>query len=584
MDLILIVASLAGIGLYLNNTEEPMSDLGSKLPNSRQNQNLHVYEDHNYAQMRREEQIAGEKLFKMSQSPETTGIISPLYNSIPNDNGLIGQSHDRVQETIVAAANEFQETTPTFSNFNPNDADDQVLHDSVSRNNLNQTPFIRGSQPTQNISENVNAGLLERFTGQNADDGTTGMYRPKTERKSFGIKSKNEHVLAGAGLSQDTIDRSREMASEKRQGQPLMAPIYVSQNTRGYVPPERPVSELRSRAPDRQKLNVKYNQGNLGAGSLVGSAPPRPKFQQNHTPREAQLGDVLVPRGISKDAQRPLVLLPQTIRSISDTTGKKYIRPGQSPIEIQASNPSDKYKRVLRNTIRNQTGKTSYLSQGQNAVPIGYTDSNIDSQQKLLHPTGREQVGHIDYQGAGTAPIQEPTEYNLTNERVTMRETTVAEYTPVGQSNTTVQGGYSIANQNARITARETTLAEYTPNAGNGGVYEQRDYKSQYFSNSLKALTSINDYIPRGGIVQIETPHSEARDQSLRGNQSQIGATPGFANINSYLQNVNAHIAPRTKEVSIDRNSMVATELAHQLRDNPYSQFNTIPFSGASLN
>lgn len=538
MDILLIVASLAGIGLYMNNETQRQPKQSTQLrreglTNNKQTLDattFHPYEQNQYKIMKQNEQRAADELYEKSKNPTKTGVIPPLFNTMdsvdtPKKKADGGSQAETLEPEAVADAG---------TNYSDVNEDYEYINTNASFKHLNQVPFFRGSQPKQNVTDGAFSSRLERFTGQTTGD-EAGMYKQKKEIASFAEIQKNPNINGAPAMSEESIQRYKDLAIDTKQGQALTPLGYVSQNTRGFRETPKTVDELRSKLPDRQKLDGTVKEV-YGKGSIISQGPVIPTFQQNHTPREA-INDFRSAVPSSNTPSQSIyanVVVPPNARSINAIQGDSYIGSAISAVANYIT--KDVYNTIV---------------------------------------TGRSQIGKTEYAGAGVARDQRQTQYNLAPERTTIKQTTQTDYTP--QISVATGGAYKILPQKAHATIRQQTTSEYIAAPAPAANANSQD-RANIYASEINALRSIGNvaYTTPGGTEQAYNDIGDQRDTSLRGvSDTQEFIIPSKNGSNNYIMGEAAHVGPKNKDKSVIDRMNIGTFIEQQQAQNPLSRSNT---------
>jgi hypothetical protein len=425
MDIVLVLSSLVGLGIYLNRDHNNNNNRAVRatvpvgdVPNS-----YNVYESNAVPRVRAEEQAMGDALYRRSKTPEKTGVIPPLFNTYTEEDkkkGLLTQSSE--PEAQVMTSRSLQQKQGKLTQGGPSlvVADVDYIENDSSFTHQNQVPFFRGSQPKQNTIDNAHTSRLERFTG------TGEMYRSKQETSSFYEGAKNENVFVSKSLPEDTIQRYSDQASKIHSNVPLQDPIRVPENTKFVRTATKTVDDLR--VSSKPKLDMSITEDHiLGYSSININSPVVPDFVQNRTPRESELGDGLIPHAKSLVVGRTTdldVIVPTNARSVThgDNTG---------------------YFGTAIKTIKNYITKDNYSA---NTTARDTTNSS--------------------YSGVvGTGLAAREQQLNMTPERTTIKQTTLTDRTGGAGAGIETVPTSRVSNYAAEINAlKALTIQNRDPN------------------------------------------------------------------------------------------------------------------------
>lgn len=534
MDILLIVASLAGLGLYMNNDKQKTPRIEIQKNTLRNTSRIldertyHPYEQDEYTTVRRDEQASADALYAKSKTPEETGIIPPLYNTVDDSKKKqlsSDSAEDPAPEAVVVAGVKFSDVNENYD----------YIHANADFKHINQVPFFSGSQPKQNMTDGAYTSRLERFTGQVTGD-DAGMYSHKKEVPSFATSdNKNPMVFGAPGNTEEVIQRYRDTTTNTKQGQALNPLQYVSQNTRGIREEAKTVDQLRSNAPDRDKLVAEVEEV-YGRGNVISRGTSIPTFQQNHTARESINNfRVAVPHSTARQSlySNTEIVVPPNARSI---TAKK----------------GDSYFGAAMDTIANYITKDVYRT----------------------IVSGRSQIEENTYAGPTNARDKNQQTYNMTPERTTLKQTTQTDYTP--QISISTGGAYKLLPQDAQATIRQQTTQEYSAPAGSGISANTMDRENIYAAeiNALRSISNV-EYTPAGGSETTYKDIGDTRTNSLRG----ISDTQEFITredgAKAHLVARNVHKKSRGKDVSVIDRMNIGSFIENQQAKNPLSRSNT---------
>lgn len=468
MDTIIMLGSLLGLGYFLNqekqirNQPQTRNIVDAKhVPNS-----YNIYEGNMVNVVREHEQGLGNELYEKSKNATKTRIIPPLYNS-GNSIAVQKKKTRSLEDSSQRGLNRKQEKKPSFpkdvklektADYDPlvvavdsqeSGGFNNILKQDFSHQNM--VPFFSGSGTNQNLGNNAQPSILERFTGSG------GLIKPgKKEANTFFKPEKNPNVFTTDLPDDDT--RTRYNTSELKTDQlpfqqervgPGLNQGFKTEGTDGfhsmYRAPQQTIDELRVKTNPKDS----YKNRLSAATPIYNQARGNQSIMQKNQPERTF----------------------EKLSFISATPSGINIKP---KLNENFSN----LKHTTREQNQELSGRVGTQGNERNVVRGEYSDPSKHSNETYDTGAISNSINkHIVYD-----------ENDLP--QTTIKETTMSSY--IGMANQNKGKGYLTTTYLAPTTIKETTQTEYF---GIAEGSEQQMSQQQYYNaeiNGMKESTLHN--------------------------------------------------------------------------------------------
>lgn len=547
MDTIIILGGLMGLGYFLNQEKQTRNrplkrDIVEphQVPNS-----YNIYEGNMVNVIREHEQGLGNDLFQKSKNAKQTKIIPPLYN-LGNPVG----SKIKKKSSGTSFRRGSKGKKPSFPKEvkleNQEDYDPMVVgvynQESGGFNKIvdesfthqNMVPFFSGNSTNQNMGNNTQSSIIERFTGT----GSNSLLKPgKVEADNFFQPEKNPNVFTTDMPDDDT--RTRYHVSELKTDQlpfeqqrigPGLNKGFGDKGADGFHPmfraPQQTVDELRIKTEQKQSYG-----GRLSATTPFAQERAMQTTLEKNRPERTfeQLSFIsATPTGVSTRHH-----IPENFQNIKQTF-RSQEHDGGLPGRIGGHN-------IQRNIIHSE-----------------YNDPSKTPQETYDWGGVSKQITKSVVYDEGDLPS------------VTKKETTSSSY--IGNVNQNKGKGYLTTTYLAPTTTKETTQTDYY------GIAEGSDQpmsQQQYYNAEINAMkeTTLTNRDPTTVKEQLFYGKEDV-NQSLNHNirhelQEEMSK---FKNVTTiYSQEPLGSRITHQKDVSKKIDDRIDPIFTEQLRKNPFN-------------
>lgn len=462
----MILGGLLGVGYFLNQEKQHRNKPnkrnivdGQDVPNS-----YNIYEGNMVNVVREHEQGLGNALFKKSKNSKETRVIPPFYNlgnptvekpkkklSEPSSpRGLKRRVKQQTFPKVVEMENS-EDYNPLAVAVNNKDAGgfNTILNKGFSHQNM--VPFYSGTGTNQNMGDNAQQSIVERFTG------TGSLLKPgKKEADTFFQPEKNPNVFTTDGPDDNT--RTRYHVSELKTDQLPFEQQRVGPGlNQGFDTKGSDGFHSMFRAPQQtvDELRVKTNQKESWGGRTSAATP----FAQE--------------RALQSNMEKN-----QPERTFEQLSFISATPTGTSTRHAIPDNFNNIKQTFRSHEFDGQPGRIGGHNIEKNIVISEYSNG-------AKHAYENYDVGSISNQNPKHVVYDEK---DLP--RTTIKQTTLSSYT--GGVNKDKGNGYLTTTYLAPTTTKETTQTEYI---GIADGIKEHSSQQQYYNaeiNALKESTLVN--------------------------------------------------------------------------------------------